>query len=245
MKYTAKFFSDNFPDWKRKKDNILCRFTYRPVSFLLSAVFSNIGLTANMVSYFSALVGLVACACFVLCQPIAGAILINLWVVLDCVDGNIARSVRKELYGDFADSMSSYICVGFMFACIGFASYQQGGVIFDAGDPRIILIGALAGSSDSLMRLLYQKHLNSTIAQGLDANRSEDPEEHQGINRIRMKVDEFISLGGILPLVVLLGACFGFLDVVCCIWCAYYVLTFIASASYLVAKTFKANSAAK
>jgi hypothetical protein len=241
MKYTAKFFSDNLPDWKRKKDPILSRIFYRPASFFFSAFFSNVGWTANMVSYLSACVAIAACVCFVLSQALAGAILINLWLILDCADGNIARSVHKERFGDFADSMSSYICVGLMFMCMGYAAYQQGGVLFNAGDPRIILIGAFAGSSDSLMRLLFQKHLNSSLAQGLNVNRSEDPEKQHGINRIRMKVDAYVSLGGFLPLAVLMGSCFGFLDCICCLWCAYYGLTFIASALYLVVKTFESN----
>lgn len=241
MRYTSKYFRDNLPGWKKKKDPILSRVFYRPASFYFSALFSNIGWTANMVSYLSACVALVACVCFVFSHSIAGAVFINLWLVLDCADGNIARSVRKERYGDFADSMSSYICVGLMFACMGYAACQQGGLLFSAGDFRIILIGALAGSSDSLMRLLFQKYLNSSLAQGLVVNRDEDPEKQRGINRIRMKVDAYVSLGGFLPLAVLLGGCFGCLDIVCCLWCAYYGLTFFASTSYLVMKTFKVN----
>jgi phosphatidylglycerophosphate synthase len=243
MKYTAKYFHDRLPEWKRKKDPILSRVFYRPLSFAFSAFFSNIGWTANMVSYLSAVVALIACACFVLGAPIAGAVLINMWLLLDCTDGNIARSVRKERYGDFADSMSSYICVGLMFCCMGFAAYRTGGALFAPGNPWVILMGALAGSSDSLMRLLYQKFLNSTVAQGAEVNRSEDPDQQGGINRIRMKVDAYVSLGGFLPLAVLLASIFDFLDVVVVLWLAYYGLTFVASALYLVRKTFKVNAA--
>lgn len=242
MRYTAKYFRDRLPEWKRKKDPILSRVFYRPLSFACSAFFSNIGWTANMVSYLSAVVAIVACACFVLGAPIAAAVLINVWLLLDCTDGNIARSVRKERYGDFADSMSSYICVGFMFCCMGFAAYRTGGVFFAPGDPWVILMGALAGSCDSLMRLLYQKFLNSTAAQDIGINRSEDPEQQNGVNRIRMKVDAYISLGGFLPLAVLLASVFGFLDVVVALWLCYYGVTFVASALYLVCKTFKANT---
>lgn len=162
MNYTPKYFKENLPEWKRKKDPILSRIFYRPVSFLFSSLFCHIGWTANMVSYFSALIAIIACVCFVFGAPIAGAILINIWLILDCSDGNIARSVKKEHYGDFADAMSSYICVGLMFVCIGFNVYQTGGIIFYAESPWIILLGALAGSSDSLMRLIYQKYLHST-----------------------------------------------------------------------------------
>lgn len=243
MKYTAKYFRDNLPEWKRKKDPILSRVFYRPLRFFCSAFFSNIGWTANMVSYLSAVVAIIACACFVLGAPIVGAVLINLWLLLDCTDGNIARSVKKERYGDFADSMSSYICVGLMFCCMGFSAYNTGGAIFAPGNPYVILMGALAGSSDSLMRLLYQKFLNSTVAQGAEANRSEDPEQQGGINRIRIKVDAYMSLGGFLPLAVLLASIFNWLDVVVVLWLAYYGLTFVMLTLCLVRKTLNANEA--
>ena len=58
-----------------------------------------------------------------------------------------------------------------------------------------------------------------------------------------MKVDAYVSLGGFLPLAVLLASIFGFLDVVVVLWLTYYGLTFLASALYLVRKTFKANEA--
>lgn len=241
MTYNARYFRDNLPEWKRKKDPILSRVFYRPVSFFCAAFFCRIGWTANMVSYLSSCVAIIACAFFVLGLPVVGASLINLWLVLDCADGNIARSVRKERYGDFADSMSSYICVGLMFSCMGFSIYRTGGAIFEPGSPWIILMGALAGSSDSLMRLIYQKFLNSTVAQGIEVNRSEDPELQGGINRIRMKVDAYVSLGGFLPSAVLLASIFSFLDVIVALWLAYYGPSFVASTLYLVRKTFKAN----
>ena len=35
MHYTAKYFRDNFPEWKYRKDFILTKIFYRPVSFCL------------------------------------------------------------------------------------------------------------------------------------------------------------------------------------------------------------------
>ena len=242
MKYSPKFFKDGLPEWKRKKDPILSRIFYRPISFFFSSFFCEIGWGANAVSYCSAVIALIACGCFIAGLPIVGAILVNLWLILDCADGNIARCVAKEKYGDFADSMSSYICVGLMFPSMGYCAYQMGGLLIEPNSAAwIMLVGALAGVSDSLMRLIYQKFLNSTYAQGVEVNRSEDPEQESGINRIRMKVDAYISLGGFLPIVTLLAAIFGFLDIVVIAWAVYYIATFIASSLYLVRKTFKAN----
>lgn len=242
MKYSPKFFRDSLPEWKRKKDPILSRVFYRPISFLFSSLFCSIGFTANMVSFTSVFVALAACICFVLNVPLAGAILVNIWLVLDCADGNIARSVKKEKFGDFADASSSYICVGLMFVCIGFNVYDTGGALFDPENPWIILMGAFAGSSDSLMRLLYQKYLNSAYIQGASLRTSEDPERESGVNKLRMKVDAQLSLGGILPIVVLLGAIFSFLDIAVIIWLTYYGSTFVVTALYLAMKVVKANS---
>ena len=131
MKYTAQFFKDNLPEWKRKKDPILSQLFYRRVSFFVSAFFANLDIGANAVSLISVGVAVLACAAFIAGWPIVGALLVNLWLIMDCADGNIARSVKKELYGDFVDSMSSYICVGLLFPCLGFVVYRMGGAVFE------------------------------------------------------------------------------------------------------------------
>ena len=241
MKYPPSFFREGLPAWKRKKDPLTTRFIYRPISFVIASLFCEIGWGANAVSYLSACIALVACGCFVAGAPIVAAILINIWGILDCVDGNIARCVKKEKFGDFADSMSSFICVGLMFSCMGFCVYNNGGIFISAGEPLIMLIGAWAGSCDSLMRLIYNKYLNSMYSQGIIVEKSEDPEQESGINRIRMKVDAFVSLGGILPLATLIAAIIGALDVIIIGWACYYCCTFVASTLYFVRKTYIAN----
>lgn len=92
---------------------------------------------------------------------ICGAVLFSVWSWLDCVDGNLARSVRKQPFGEFADSMSSYILVGLMGSAMGIAAYNFGGTLLKPGNAWIILLGALASSADSLMRLIYQKYKNT------------------------------------------------------------------------------------
>ena len=50
MKYTAKYFKDGMPEWKRKKDPILSRLFYRKAAFSVAAVAANAGISANAVS---------------------------------------------------------------------------------------------------------------------------------------------------------------------------------------------------
>ena len=40
----------------------------------------------------------------------------------------IARNVKKQPFGAFADAASSYILVGFLGACIGYSVYTDGGM---------------------------------------------------------------------------------------------------------------------
>ena len=161
IKYSPKYFRDNMPEWKRKKDPPLSRIFYRPLSFVFSSLFSNLGITANDVSYFSIIVALSSCVMFLIqnhvCHIIA-AILTNIWLLFDCIDGNIARSVKKQPFGEFADGISSYILVAFLCTSMGISVYFSGGAIVDKHCIWIVLLGALASTSDTLMRLIYQKY---------------------------------------------------------------------------------------
>lgn len=161
MKYTPKYFYDAIPAWKRKKDSTCCRFIHRPISFLFTSVCANIGISANTVSYVSAFVAVMSCMSFLFgsfFMNIVGVILFNVWVIMDCVDGNLARTIKKQPFGEFADSISSYILVGFSGATIGYAAYIDGGLLFDVGNVWLVIIGALGSTSDTMMRLIYQKY---------------------------------------------------------------------------------------
>lgn len=241
MKYSPSYFRNGLPKWKRDKDDILSRYLFRPLSFYLSSLFCEMGWTANMVSYFAVLIVLLACCCFAAGFSLCGAILIYVWLVLDCVDGNIARSVKREKFGDFADSMSSYICVGFMFVCIGYNSYFTGGLLVEPGNPLIILVGGIAGSSDSLARLLYQKYLNSCYLQNGVLEKQENPALVNRLDRVRIKIDAYFGLGCLLPLAVLVGSILNTLDLVVVIWAVYYVLLFLGTSIHLSRKTLDAN----
>lgn len=245
MMYTPSFFHDGLPEWKRKKDPILSRLFYRPVSYVLSALFASAGITANAISYFSMLVAIAACAFFAVGKPVCGAVLVNVWLLLDCADGNIARCVRAERYGEFADALSSYVCVGLMFPCIGYCAYHTGGLFVPAGEPLIILMGALASGCDTLMRLGYQKFQVVGFSMGVNSHVDQNPEKTGGIDAIRIKVDAYLSLGGFLPAVLLIAAVASFLDVIVIIWAVYYGAVFVASTAYLIGKTVESNHRAQ
>ena len=232
MKYTAKYFRDTMPEWKRKKDPPLSRVFYRPAGYVLAAIFANMEVGANTVSYISIVEGVLACALFLpnnhICH-IIGALLVNLWLVLDCTDGCIARSVKTEPFGEFADGISSYIIVAFLGGTIGIAVFFEGGIVVRAGVVWMVFIGALASTTDTLMRLVYQKYkateldmVEKGLLAQIEHDQRRDPKQ---IDSFRVKIEQDLGIGGILPIIILFGAVFRALDLVLLYMLFYYGLS--------------------
>lgn len=248
MNYSAKYFKDSLPDWKRKKDPVLSRIFYRPVSFYISSIATKLGISANTISYFSAIIAVFSCILFLFNRfemKMIGAILINIWLILDCADGNIARSVRKQPFGEFADGISSYILVGLMCISMGFSVYFSGGIIFKSGSPWIILLGAVASSSDSLMRLVYQKYKNTSKElqdKGVIEQEKDIRTDKNSVGSVRVRIEAELGIGGILPVAILIATILNALDIIIIYCFVYYGLSFIVSTLMLVKKAIKLSN---
>lgn len=245
MKYTPKYFKENLPEWKRKKDPPTSRIIYRPLSFVTASLAANLGISANAISYFSIILALFACICFVIPNytvNILGAVFVNIWLLSDCTDGNIARSVKKQPFGDFADSISSYILVGLLCTCMGVCTYFQGGVLVSQYNMWIVVIGALASSSDTLMRLIYQKYKASErmLADNNILSIEEDKRTNNAnVNSLRVRIESDLGIGGILPILILIGILIKALDLVLIYCFLYYGASCLVCSLMYVLKAIK------
>lgn len=248
MKYTAKFFSDTMPEWKKKKDPIIARIIHRPISFAFSSFFVEIGLTPNQVSFISLIIAFIAVIFFAsdsIPMLLIGYMLLNLWSVTDSADGNMARSLGGKPFGDFIDATSSYFLYGMMFLPLSYSVFKSGGIIVKAGTPEIILLGALAGSLDTMTRLFFQKMKNNAYEIRMDEmkkgnNQSEDitDRSQSKIGQIQTKIDSEFTCGGTVQLVLLLVCILlQSLDLYIGMYFLYSFLTFVASVIYLIKKT--------
>lgn len=246
MKYSPKYFFDNIPEWKRQKDPILSRFFYRPLSFVTASVCANAGISANSVSYFSAVVAIAACVLFMIpsfgCR-LAGAVLVNIWLLLDCTDGNLARSVKKQAFGEFADGISSYILVGFLCTAMGMAVYHNGGILVEHGTVWIVLAGTLASSSDTMMRLIYQKY-KATERELADAGviqiEKDIRTDHSQVSSFRVRVEAELGIGGILPALILAATILNALDLIVIYCLLYYGASCVVASLLYIRKAVKA-----
>lgn len=226
--YSVKYFHDSLPAWKRKIDSKPVRFFYRPASFVVASFCAKRGINANAVSYFSAVVGIIGCLLYLpvnYWSHIAGALCINLWLVLDCTDGNLARCVKKQPYGEFADAFSSYLLVGYMGLTIGFAAYIEGGVFFKPGNAWLILVGAFASSADTMTRAVYHKFNSVTremVEAGVMPAQEDDRKYHHQRGFLRALFEDQFGLGGFLPLIILLATIFHALDIMTLYFVAYF-----------------------
>lgn len=250
MRYSPKFFRDTMPDWKRKKDPIIARIFHRPISYVFSSIFCEIGLTPNQVSFISLIISFLTCGCFMLHNKtcyLVGAILMNLWSITDSADGNMARSVGGKPYGDFIDATSSYAMVGFLFPALGWAVYVDGGLLISTGTAWIILIGAYTSISDTMARLFFQKMKNNTfeIKNNKEVSNKlviDEPKEASAISqgklmRIFTRVDSELSMGGWNLVAIVICSLFNCLDIYVLFYAIYYPTIFAVSTLYLIKKT--------
>ncbi len=248
MKYIPKIFKERMPEWKRKKDPVAARYIHRPVSFVFSSIFVEIGLTPNQVSFISLIIAFVTCILFLSTNTTIlwiAFILINFWSITDSADGNMARLLGGKPFGDFIDATSSYFLVGFMFTCIGYSVYHTGGAIFQAGNSLILLLGAFSSSFDTMTRLFFQKMKNNAYEIRMDEMRNGIVDNfditdrmQSRIGKLQNKIDGEFCSGGTVNL-ILLAACIALhmLDVFIVVYFFYLGLTFLASVVYLIKKT--------
>lgn len=120
-----------FPKEKRRLDraNPWAYFVIRPISFYPAWLFLRLGITANKTTLIGLIIGILGLAFLGFGSYwaiIIGAILANIGLLLDYVDGNIARATDSaSKYGKYIDIISDYIIVGLMPIAIGIGLYNH------------------------------------------------------------------------------------------------------------------------
>jgi phosphatidylglycerophosphate synthase len=149
---------NSIPADKKKQDSLWTRWVLRPLSIPVSALALRFSLSANAVSYISALFSigggvLLSLPGFVF--PLWGALLLNIFSVLDCVDGNIARVTKTAgPWGGWADAVMGFVAYTAVFFGTGVYLYQR--------TPwwPFLLVAGLSSSANLLTRAAYQIYKN-------------------------------------------------------------------------------------
>ena len=117
-------------------------------------------------------------------------------------------------------------------------------MIVDRGAVWMVFIGALASISDTLMRLIYQKYKATELdmaEKGIVQIENDHRKDHEQVGSPRVKIEQNLGIGGILPIMILFGTIFHALDLVLFYMIAYYGLSCLAVTVIYIRKAQKAK----
>ncbi len=250
MKYSIRYIVKSLPKNKSSVSSFWVKAVARPLSFVFTFILANLGCTANFVSILSGVVSVIGC--ILLAVPntaamITGIVLINLWIVLDCVDGNIARVTNNHTrMGEFFDAAYGYIICAFDFWAIGIAAYNWSYLLFGEKSVMNLIVGGLACSFNLLPRLVYQKYTVMCMAMAESEGNAYapendsfyDPSQRKGITYLRQVIDRQIGTSGLFMPFLIICAIFKCFDIMCLLYCLYLGVSCLA---VFVMFSFKAD----
>ena len=213
MKFSFSKITESLPADYNAESSWWVKLWVRKVSFIFTWFFINIGLSANNVTVLSIFVTLAGCVCYTIPSisfQIAAVVLINFWLVLDCVDGNIARCMKqKKLYGSFIDGMGGYFTVGFVYLAISISAFRTGGMLFDKGNDWILIAGAVSSISDILARLIFCSYCNVIRPESEGVNEEKVLQKKKySLNWIRKRIGREFGISGAFMLLIIIGVFF-------------------------------------
>ncbi len=129
------------------RDGLIDAYLNRKLSRPLTRLLVRTPLTPNQITFLSFLIGLIGAALFFpggYLQPVLGALLLQLSVVVDCIDGEVARvKFMESPMGDWLDIVCDTVVHMAIFLGIGVAVWKQGGAAYAPLLGGILVVGVL------------------------------------------------------------------------------------------------------
>ena len=236
QKYSYQEIKQSLTKKKNSRSSLWVQLWVRKASFPVTYLFINTGWTANMVSVLSWIVIFLASVLLAVdrfdCMLI-GVLLTNFWLVLDCVDGNIARVKKvKTFMGDFFDAVAGYGPFSFTTIGLGVAAYHTTFLVPEAYAWILILIGGIGAMANLYMRLVHQKYLNCFFAAQkilgeLDEITLADTEDRKSFAYIREQIDKNFGVAGLFMPWLFVALFTNTFDIMVLCYSLYYVASFV------------------
>lgn len=237
MKYSMKDITSSLTKKKNSRSSLWVQLWVRKASFPVTYLFINAGWSANQVSVLSWILIFVAAVCLSINNfwwMLTGVILTNFWLVLDCVDGNIARVKKvKSFMGDYFDAVAGYGPFSFTTLALGIAAYYTTFLVPEEYKHWLIIIGGFGAMCNLYMRLVHQKYLNCFFAakQILGENEEitlKDTEDKKSFAYIREQIDKNLGVAGLFMPWLFVALFTNTFDIMVVFYTLYYVVSFLA-----------------
>lgn len=152
--YSLKEIAGSLPEEKKQSDGLWTKIVLRPLSLPFVWIALRLRIKANTVSYISAFFSVSGGILFGtrgFWTALAGAILLNIFSILDCADGTVARVTKtSSLWGGWADAVMGFVAYTAVFLSSGVYVYLR------TGWWEILLISGFTSSANLLTRVAYQ-----------------------------------------------------------------------------------------
>lgn len=239
MKYSIAEIKASLSREKKMEDSLFGIVVHRPLSYPLTYFCVNCKVSAWAVSVVSSIIAFFGC--FLICLESyllrwIGIALLNLWAILDCVDGNVARVTKSQSSkGAFMDAESGYFVCAFVYLSFGIAAFHTTTLTVFPNNYIFIILGAIASISDILSRLIHQKYVSSV-------DQSEDKrmiDKKTSVLLIRKRVSTELGIAGFVLLGGIIAQIFNLYNVLIIFYSAFCFLTL---ASTFIIYSLKAKS---
>ena len=202
------------------------KWTYyvrRPISYYLAWPFLSLGISATGVTAFWLVIAIIGCSILAMggyYNMIIGTALLEFAVILDCVDGHIARFTRPTKTGDILDTWSGEILlVGSLFS-IGIGLANSPGLISanniipgTIDSTRILTIGAFTAIL-SLSSWTTRLHWRTNALKFMpDTAKSSEPDGNIRSRKGLLIIDNLFHYSGALTMLMVIAAIFAVLDI--------------------------------
>ncbi len=200
MNISMKEVRAAYPPEKQKSDPLWAKIIIRQLSFYLAWLALRLNISAFSVSVASLLLPLIAVYFWLIPRPVVAIVLLMVWFLLDCVDGNVARANGGTKMGAFVDASSGYMMLGFSFFGLGAYLDILHPDMFSNHFAGFTMMGASVSILNLLARIYYQKYINV-----LGENSSGTDSAIENPESIIKIIDKNIGVGGFFTPLLLIA----------------------------------------
>lgn len=231
---------NSLPKNKNKNSSIFVRYFVRPISIFLSPLF--LKLSPNLISLIALFLAILSLY-FLLKSILIGGIILLLWLIFDCIDGNIARYKNQyTLYGDYIDSLSSLLLVISLPLVIMLNLIQN--TPFFLG-INILNFGVFVAILINFSRLAYQKFRNASLENKNEKTLTysklmlDDKQIKNKILIIGNRIEKNFGISGFFIPLLIISELFNFEIYFYLIYYTFFASYSIISILYLIIKALK------
>lgn len=237
MKYSYIDVKSSITKEKAKEDTLIGKCLYRPAANVLAYFAVNAKITANMISILSVIVTFASCIAFLFpfkWATIIGLVLLNIFPVLDCVDGTIARTLKgASHYGEFFDAMGGYAMCAFplIFVCV--AAKFNGQLIEILPFDYLFLLYATGAICSLFSKIIHQRYIVSALeTKGkVESTIYKNNKDSNVIKKVRyfiIRFDRYIGIGDGYAIILTVAYYTGWLAYVAMLYSIYNILIALA-----------------